>query len=68
MTLQLAKDAGKDPVEDIHSRLLASMMVSSLLEVLRRWEKSGGALNVRKLYEEALDYIDQNFVRPENVK
>lgn len=44
------------------------MMVSSLLEVLRRWEKSGGALNVRKLYEEALDYIDQNFVRPENVK
>ena len=25
VTLQLAKDAGEDPVEDIHSRLLASM-------------------------------------------
>lgn len=64
MTIQLAKDAGKEPEKDLHSHLDASMLVSSYLDVLRRWAKSNGRLNARKLYEEALDYIDQTSCVP----
>ncbi len=65
LAVNIAKDLGNDLGKDMSSRLLASMMVSSHLEVLRRWSESGGRLNARKLYAECLDYIDRMFVRSE---
>jgi len=59
LAVNLAKDAGTNLDNDMSPRLLASMLVSSHLEILRRWAKSEGRLDVRKSYEDTLDYIDR---------
>jgi len=63
LAVNIAKDAGNDLDRDMSSRLLASMMVSGHLEVLRRWAESEGSLDARSLYEETLDHIEEMFVR-----
>ena len=59
LAVNIAKDTGMRLDEDMYPRLLASMLVSSHLEVLRRWARSGGRVDARKLYEDALEDIDR---------
>jgi len=59
LAVNIARDAGTDLDDHMPSRLLASMLVSSHLEVMRRWAASEGTLNARRLYEETMDYIDR---------
>ena len=61
LAVNIAKDTGKNLDEDMFPRLLASMLVSSHLEVLRRWAKSKGRLDARQLYEDTLDDIEYLF-------
>ncbi len=67
LAVNIAKDTGTNLEEDMYPRLLASMLVSSHLEVLRRWARSGGRLDARQLYEETLDDIDRLVQRTGNV-
>lgn len=68
LAVNIAKDAGTNLEDDMSPRLLASMLVSSHLEVLRRWAKSKGRLDARRLYEDTLDYIDRLFANAGEVK
>jgi len=61
LAVSIAKDAGTDSQTDMSARLLAAMLVSANLEVIRRWTQSGGELDGRKLYEETLDDIEAMF-------
>jgi len=63
LAVNIAKDAGTDSQTDMSARLLASMLVSGNLEVIRRWGQSNGQLDGRKLYEETLDSIEKMYVQ-----
>ena len=68
LTINIAKDAGTDSQTDMSARLMASLLVSSNLEVIRRWNQVNGQLDGRKLYEETLDNIEKAFVSLDSVK
>ena len=68
LAVNIAKDAGTDVGSHMPSRLLAAMLVSGHLEVMRRWAASKGTLNARRLYEETIDYIDRLFALRQHVE
>jgi len=67
LAVNIAKDHNTNLDDDMAPRLLAAMLVSSHLEVMRRWAASDGTLDARALYEETLDAIDRLFSRMENL-
>jgi len=65
LAVNIAKDSNTSLDDNMAPRLLAAMLVSSHLEVMRRWAASDGTLNARALYEDTLDTIDRLFSHSE---
>jgi AcrR family transcriptional regulator len=59
-----AREAGFPVDEDLHSRLLAGMLIAGNRAASRRWVASNGKLNLGKLREEVIDWAMQNFPAP----
>lgn len=57
----LAQDAGVDPETDLHSRLLAAMLLAGNSSVIRQWIAGGKVENLRDVLLSVVDFAIENF-------
>jgi AcrR family transcriptional regulator len=62
-----ARQAGVDPENDLHGRLLAGLLISGNRAATRRWAASNGKLDLHRLRMAVIDWAIANFPpRPAN--
>jgi AcrR family transcriptional regulator len=56
-----AREAGLQPENDLHGRLLAGLLIAGNRAAMRRWAASKGKLNIRQLRNDVIDWAVANF-------
>jgi AcrR family transcriptional regulator len=61
LTIELAREAGTDPDEDLYARLAATCLLGGNEAVARRWVASGGQLDLAKGCLAVVDFVAAKF-------
>lgn len=61
LAVGLAKDAGRDPDDDLYARLFAAMLVAGNASSIRRWFIGGGETDLTPTCTAVLDFAIESF-------